>query len=304
MEIRSKFCLGSVAHYMAVIAVTVIISIICGTLVSILKDSEKHEAVIPVKTLSNDQFMCDPTNKTYLWRIGNKTSVQGYLFGTIHLSAQLTLYQDDTFDQVMKAINESEEFYFEMDISDKGVIKETSNECDLNKHNVQLKDLIYPKLYKRLQSLIDLMIECGASKETLSNIEKLRPDYAVRILRLTYLQTPPSLLQLLLQFSDKTPARSKRSIPHVEDMLDLFLIKTLKDKGYKIVALETPKLFCRDKVVSKRIRSYRIWKTINEIEKDILNGLNKELFQNAREDLQKLFIGYICKTMDVRDTII
>ena len=46
-------------------------------------------------------------------------------------------------------------------------------------------------------------------------------------------------------------------------------------------------------VVSKRIRSYRIWKTINEIEKDILNGLNKELFQNAREDLQKLFIGYI-----------
>ena len=94
MEIRSKFCLGSVAHYMAVIAVTVIISIIFGTLVSILKDSEKHEAVIPVKTLSNDQFMCDPTNKTYLWRIGNKTSVQGYLFGTIHLSAQLTLYQD------------------------------------------------------------------------------------------------------------------------------------------------------------------------------------------------------------------
>jgi len=168
-------------------------------------------------------------NETFLWRID--TQPPSYFFGTIHVP--YTRVWDAVSDNAKKAFKDSDQVYFELDLTNPYTIASLTS-CQLLPRGLNLSQVLPPGLYSRLRSHLGwVRQEIGAWITEDQAGRGLYADYLYNAITGNWERKRPVWAMLMVNGLTASDIAS-RGFP----VLDLYLAQLAEEQQKKIGAVE------------------------------------------------------------------
>ena len=166
---------------------------------------------------------------SFLWRV--KRDTPAYFFGTIHVP--YTRVWDYIPDNIKQAFGESENIFFELDLTDTYTISTLTN-CQLLPHGENLSDVLPRSLFERLRDHLEYVKVMMPSWMTADQRGRgLYADYLFNAIAGNWERKRPIWVMLMVNALTETDIKS-RGIP----VLDLFLAQEAMRMNKRTGAVE------------------------------------------------------------------
>ncbi|XP_033637001.1 metalloprotease TIKI1-like [Asterias rubens] len=182
-----------------------------------------------------EKLLCENSSNTtggvnsFLWRV--KRDTPAYFFGTIHVP--YTRVWDYIPDNIKQAFGESENIFFELDLTDTYTISTLTN-CQLLPHGENLSDVLPRSLFERLRDHLEYVKVMMPSWMTADQRGRgLYADYLFNAIAGNWERKRPIWVMLMVNALTETDIKS-RGIP----VLDLFLAQEAMRMNKRTGAVE------------------------------------------------------------------